>query len=109
MPQQKPVDLERFFLALAEQTLLRLLNLMGEDEVLILRFEILHRWKEPSASVVHLKVAMLLSSSPPTTVASHITQYRFFLPEPPFSWTKESRTSLVLNSLSAATGNKLWK
>lgn len=43
-PKQKPFQLERFFQALADQTRLRLLNLMGDQEICVCYFvEILNQ------------------------------------------------------------------
>jgi ArsR family transcriptional regulator, arsenate/arsenite/antimonite-responsive transcriptional repressor len=64
MPQQNPVDMERFFMALADRTRLRLLNLMGEDEVCVCFFVEVLQTNQPKISrhLAYLRRAGLVSA-----------------------------------------------
>src|SRR5256885_3173375 len=48
--KQKPIDMELFFLALADRTRLRLLSLMGETEVCVCFFVEVLRTNQPKIS-----------------------------------------------------------
>src|SRR2546430_17198377 len=48
--KQKPIDMELFFLALADRTRLRLLSLIGEDEVCVCFFVEVLKLNQPKIS-----------------------------------------------------------
>ncbi len=62
--KQKPIDMELFFLALADRTRLRLLSLMGEDEVCVCFFVEVLKSNQPKISrhLAYLRKAGLVSA-----------------------------------------------
>lgn len=62
--KQKPFDMERFFLALADRTRLRLLRLIGEDEVCVCFFVEVLQTNQPKISrhLAYLRKAGLVSA-----------------------------------------------
>ncbi|MCU1265780.1 MAG: regulatory protein ArsR [Acidobacteria bacterium] len=62
--KQKPVDMELFFLALADRTRLRLLSLIGEDEVCVCFFVEVLKTNQPKISrhLAYLRKAGLVSA-----------------------------------------------
>jgi ArsR family transcriptional regulator, arsenate/arsenite/antimonite-responsive transcriptional repressor len=87
-PKQKPFQLERFFQALADQTRLRLLNLMGDQEICVCYFVEILGQPQPKISrhLAYLRNAGIVTARregkwmhyritpPPNAGAAHILQ-----------------------------------